>query len=166
VRRLHLRPAFVLTFSAAASGSLGCAKDIPIDEGHNPPAQDFPGPPTSDRTSVSPVPSAPITSATGVEPHPAQEVSLNPLSQGSAVRLASNGTCFVYLPFGPLKPGEQRPPGTEPPRAAVSCPAGFAADSAYRDCIEGVVLAKAASDCVCAIGGNPPPLPRPVNCPK
>lgn len=94
-------------------------------------------------------------------------ITRNPSTQGSKVRLASDGTCFVYKPFGPLKPGEQRPPGTEPPREVVACPAGFATDPAYKDCIAGVVLAtEDGADCVCAVGGNPPPLPRPVPCPK
>jgi hypothetical protein len=149
-----MRPAFVVTFSAASMA--GCAKDVPVvEEARNPPEQPVPTVAPSAEVSAAPVARGEHT------------VSRNPTTPAGAIRLASNGTCFVYKPFGPLKPGEQRPPGTEPPRETVACPAGFAADPSYKDCIEGVVLAAAdGADCVCAVGGNPPPLPRAVVCPK
>jgi len=170
--RPRVRPAFVLTISAGAGALFACAKEAPVEVGHNPPAQDLPELVTASPTSsavASDTATMPATTATASATAARQDHDLprNPLAKGTTVRLASNGSCFVYQPFSPLKPGEQRPPGTEPPRKAVTCPADFANDPAYRDCIDGVVLAKAdSSDCVCSVGGNPPPPPRLVVCPK
>ncbi len=161
--RLRLRPAFVVTFSVA---SAACAKEVPVERGHNPPGLPDRDVPTAETgaASASVARTAPTTSTVAARDH---SVARNPSAGGSQVRRASNGSCFVYKPFGPLKPGELRPPGTEPPRDPVACPAGFADDPAYKDCVDGVVLATAdGGDCVCAVGGNPPPLPRPVVCPK
>lgn len=170
-RARSLRPSFVLTIStASAVGATACASDRPeIYETHNPPfvqldvsstASSAPPPATATATSTATATADPTASA-------AAPVTKNPLSQGAVVRLAHDKTCFVYQPFPPLRPNEQRPPGTEPPRKKVPCPAGMESEPSYLDCLEGAVLASGdPPSCVCAVGGNPPPPPRPVVCPK
>ena len=112
-------------------------------------------PSASTRSSGEPVTSHAATS------HPARSAvpataELNPLdAAGRHIRRAYQGQgCFVYLPFGPLKPGEQRVPGTEPPQHRLPCPPAMA-DAAYDAC-RGGVLSRQAGSCVCNSPGNPP----------
>lgn len=175
---MQLRPAFVLTLSTASIvGSIGCAEPEPISR--NPPA-DFTNPPevtpasasaeqtASVSASLPPTASAVVSTSASAPSKRDYTISKNPLVDGKPARLATDKTCFVYLPFGPLKPNEQRPPGTEPPRKKIPCPSGMASDPGYLACFEGTIFAAEGDppDCQCAVGGNPPPLPTSVTCPK
>lgn len=177
-KTVQLRPAFVLTLSAASAvGTIGCSEPEPISR--NPPA-DLVVPTTTASTSAAQEATAstpttlPSTSASSdaVRNSTASKrehtLAKNPNIDGKPVRLAPDKTCFVYLPFPPLKPNEQRPPGTEPPRKKVACPPGMDADPAYLACFYGTIFAAEGEppDCECSVGGNPPPLPTTVPCPR
>ncbi len=77
---------------------------------------------------------------------------------------AADGTCFVHLPPEPSDgpPISFRPP----PRGPVECPAPMT-DPSWEVCAGGTLTATEQGDaCLCAVMGNPPPPPRPVDCPK
>jgi hypothetical protein len=77
---------------------------------------------------------------------------------------ASDGTCYVHLPFDRSegRPTSFRPP----PRKPVDCPEPMT-DPSWGVCVGGTVTATGQGDaCLCAVMGNPPPPPRPVDCPK
>ena len=109
--------------------------------------------------------------ATGAAPsarpsaRPSAQGTQNPTdADGRPIRRAYSGAgCFVYLPFPPLEEGEMRPPGSEPPRKSVTCPALMATPT-FEQCRGGTVL-RAGEQCTCHVGGNPPPPPRDVPCP-
>jgi hypothetical protein len=90
---------------------------------------------------------------------------LNPRdAQNRVIHAAWSGEgCFVYLPFPPLRAGEDRPPGSAPPRETVPCPPIMSTPT-FQQCRGGTVT-RASDQCSCFVGGNPPPPPRPVPCP-
>lgn len=95
-------------------------------------------------------------------------VPVNPRDgNGRVIHKAWDGKgCFVELPFPPLLPGQQRPPGTPPPTQKLPCPAALN-DPAYDSCKGGVVYTNSQkSGCICFVMGNPPPIPTRMTCPK
>ena len=86
--------------------------------------------------------------------------------KGRTIFTDGKGSCYVELPFGPLKPGELRPPGTPPPHEAVTCTAHMK-DPAWKKCEYGTMHTNpSGSQCVCFRMGNPPPPPWKTDCPK
>jgi hypothetical protein len=85
-------------------------------------------------------------------------------AQGRTIHLDYDGEgCFVELPYPPLKPGEQRFPGTPPPRQDAPCPPEMG-DPAYASCRGGVVRTTASGSCECFLMANPPRV-SPNACP-
>lgn len=85
---------------------------------------------------------------------------------GRTIKRAWQGDrCFVELPFPALKPGELRPPGTPPPAEDVPCPPAMLAP-AYAQGRDGTLHAHpSGTQRLCFVMGNPPPPPRPSDCP-
>lgn len=113
--------------------------------------------------SAAPAPSS-VEPTTTARPVP-KSGQANPVdADGRTIHLAYNADdrCFVYLPFPPLRPGEQRPPGTAPPSRDVPCPAEMQ-NEAYRSCRGGIVSYKGEA-CECFEHGNPPRV-SPNPCP-
>lgn len=141
----ELTHAFVLTVSA--SMSLACS-----------PSPNLPGNPPLPQSTEEPEPVEPVVTASVAEPQPAPPKSgaANPTdAKGRHIRLSYNDdSCFVYLDFPPLRPGEMRPPGSAPPEEKVACPPVMR-DPAYASCRGGVVNYKGES-CECFVPGNPP----------
>src|SRR5262245_57914297 len=126
-----LAPAFVVTLSALSA----CTQQKqPAPTSTTPTATAEPAPtvdeaPTGPEPTAEPAPSAsanpeltPESSAPKLADYP---TVLNPKdASGRAIfRDEKPDRCYVELPFGPLKPGEQRPPGTAPPQQNLACPA-------------------------------------------
>ena len=90
--------------------------------------------------------------------------SLNPRDgEGRTIYKASDGSCFVELPFAepPTSGGMPRP------QKAVECPP-LMQHSTWAECAgEAILSTEDGSDCVCDTRGNPPPptVPR-VSCPR
>jgi hypothetical protein len=162
---------FVVTFSAFAA----CTPVQPV-----PANEPVTTTPPDAETAADPEPETPNDAgATAIDPPDAgsadppanmaaHPVPVNPRdANGRTVKKAWDGNgCFVELPFPPLVPGQQRPPGTPPPSQNVSCPAAMN-DPAYDSCKGGVVYTNGErSSCICFVMGNPPPAPTRVTCPK
>jgi hypothetical protein len=177
---MHKRfaPSFVMTVSALAvacskqpSGEQGAIAPVPserqdadkVEQVHdNPPAPKIGR--KRVRTSKSPAKYQP---ASGTVPPWSDFVQQNPSDpQGRTIFVASDDSCFVQLPrkdqSKPLPPGA--PWFAQGP---VDCPAALD-DPAWDDCQYGTLEAvKGSSDCYCVQpGGNPPPPPSKVACPK
>jgi len=76
---------------------------------------------------------------------------------------APDGSCFVNLPFVEAPTSG----GVPHPTKAVPCPSGMDHPS-WRECAGEVIRASEdGDDCVCEVGGNPPPptVPR-ITCPR
>jgi hypothetical protein len=161
------RAAFVITTSSIALGSCAGA-----DSG----SADSSGATASTAASVTltsqPLPDTAATTTTSStalgSSAPKSDGLLNARdAKGRAIfRTGSKGQpeCYVELPFPPLKPNEERYPGTPPPQESVKCPPSML-DAAFLECAFGTVTLKEAR-CECFVMGNPPPPPRTVSCPK
>jgi hypothetical protein len=126
--------------------------------------------PVAETDAATEVPSAVPDAGSELPPATlaAHPIPVNPRDANDRViKKAWDGNgCFVELPFPPLLPGQQRPPGTPPPRQKVTCPTTMN-DPAYDACKGGVLYTtETRSSCVCFVMGNPPPPPRREACPK
>jgi hypothetical protein len=160
----RLAPAFVVTISAVSACGGSKPPAPPTTEIAKPSATDDEPSRTPDEASSTEPQAEPVDPPTRLEDYP--NVLNAKDSAGRAIFRAESGPgCYVELPFGPLKPGEQRPPGTPPPRKNVACPAAMK-DPAYDACLGGTIHAKTdKSACVCFVMGNPPEVPRAISCP-
>jgi hypothetical protein len=177
-----ITPAFVVTVSTvsacATAGAPNPANDPtppepPVATADPPdPNPEPPTVPTTDPALAEDGGRAPVTTNPDPDPdapprldqHP---VTLNPSdAQGRTIQRAWQGdTCFVELPFPPLKPGQHRPPGSAPPTQTIPCPKAMLTP-AYEQCRGGVVHGKSdGSSCLCFRMGNPPPPPKRIDCP-
>lgn len=158
------RVAFVVTLSAA--GALSCAEP-PLRA--NPPGPELPRPDAAAPDAAAPEgeePAAPEPARVDDAAAPVEPGVLNPRDAENRTVFRDNGErCYVELPFPPLKPGEQRPPGSAPPTRNVACPAEIL-DPAFAECRGGALERQPSGECTCFVMGNPPPPPRPVPCPK
>lgn len=168
---MSLRPAFVITTLTTAACTPTPERE-PVT-GVNPPV-----PVTVPSATGAPIPTTPAPEATVPAPEPTANVgggttpplsatgSLNPSgAEGRTTYRAYQGDgCFVYLPFPPLKPGEQRVPGTAPPMQPAECPPRLL-DPAYESCRGGQLNRKPDGVCECFQPGNPPRV-RPNDCPS
>ena len=162
-KKLALAAPFVISVSAA------CSKDPKPEPfvSHNPPAtNDVP-------TASAPVPSASAEPQLVIATNPPARPQLsdypklvNPKDpEGRAIFLSDGAKCYVELPFGPLKPGQTRVPGTAPKHKDVTCPKELAGP-AWEACKGGSIQSDdAGTSCICFHMGNPPPLPRSIACP-
>jgi hypothetical protein len=84
-------------------------------------------------------------------------------AEGRTIFIDGDGDCYVMLPF----PADQRRhPGMRGPTQNLACPAEMASPE-WGECANGVIkLDVSAEECICYIGGNPPPPPRQVTCPE
>ncbi len=136
---------------------------------HNPPATPDPVPSTPPTTVATAHPSMVPTMTHN--PPPTQRLEdypklVNPKDKdGRAIFLSGGTNCYVELPFGPLKPNEQRPPGTPPPHKTVTCPKELSGP-AWEACQGGTIHSKDdGKSCVCFRMGNPPYPPNLTTCP-
>ncbi len=164
----------MVTVSAVAA----CATSTPSKPGPEPVAIDSTPEPVAKQDhaepppAVVPEPSAPAdASVDRAAPQPIRLIdypkTLNPKDGADrTIKRAWQGDkCFVELPFPPLAPGQMRPPGSAPPSKEVPCPASMLTP-AYEQCRGGVLRSKTdGSACLCFVMGNPPPPPRPTECP-
>jgi hypothetical protein len=165
---------FVVTFSAlaACTPTRQAPKADPVHEtsppstaGSEPEPEPEPGPEPTAEQSANPPVDAGSESPANLTSFP---VPVNPRdANGRVIHKAWDGKgCFVELPFPPLLPGQQRPPGTPPPMQKMACPAALN-DPAYDSCKGGIVYTNAQkSGCICFVMGNPPPIPTRMACPK
>ena len=94
-------------------------------------------------------------------PRPKQLNSLN--EDGKVIYANRDGGCFIHLPF---PDGERPPPGKRPPTQAVTCPPEMTA-TVWKECSGGTIwTARSGEGCECRIMSNPPPAPRPIDCPE
>lgn len=113
--------------------------------------------PTPELTVAAPEPTpAPTTT-------PKPNKALNAVdAQGRMIYAGRDGGCYVHLPF---PAGAQRPPGMRPPIEALDCPPEMQHES-WSDCGGGTIWAiRDGEGCECRIMSNPPPAPRPIDCP-
>lgn len=165
---------FVVTFSALAACT-PTGQPPKADSVH-----ETSTPPTAADTEPEPIPEPEPTAEQPANPPPdaaggedpanltSFPVPVNPRDgNGRVIHKAWDGNgCFVELPFPPLLPGQQRPPGTPPPTQKLACPAALN-HPAYDSCKGGIVYTNAQkSGCICFVMGNPPPIPTRMTCPK
>ncbi len=155
-----LTPAFVATVSAMAS-SFACNPPSIRSAGPTQPPRNVSAPASSAaanapaNTTASPKTGAAPLASTSPRPRVSREF-LNPRdAQGRQILKDYQGAgCHVYLPFPPLKPGEQRVYGSAPPREAAVCPQVMLG-KAFESCRDGTLRARGKS-CLCTQYGNPP----------
>jgi hypothetical protein len=177
----RLRPSFVITASAFAAA---CSKEPTSGGGEkqtiapvtseqksgagelepvhdNPPAAKT----TKKRVRTAKTP-AKWSPASGPIPY-SDFVPRNPTdAQGRTIYVASDDTCYVQLPM--KNPPKNMVPGMPwYDIGPVDCPAELD-DPAWDDCQYGTLEAvKGKADCYCVrSGGNPPPPPAKIACPK
>lgn len=173
----RFRPSFVFTASALA---FACSKEptagekpiTPVtgeqkSDGKFEPVHDNPPAPktTKKRVRTSKTP-AKYNPASG--PVPFSDLApQNPSdAQGRMIYVASDDTCYVQLPL--KKPPEHMLPGMPwYAQGPVDCPAELD-DPAWDECQYGTLEAvEGKAECYCIQpGGNPPPPPSKVACPK
>jgi len=180
-----LRKSFVLT--VAAMSATACQKQPdPIHAENPPPPKTKPSTePTETTTATATATSDPPSkiatrkrkrtsdatatwkTPTGATPWP-DLVDKNPKdADGRTIYVSNDDSCFVEVPI-------KTPPKTPLPSGSryvddvpLDCPAALD-DPAWDECSWGTLLAhKTKPECYCtSLGGNPPPPPRLVACPK
>ena len=160
---MKIRPAFVLTVVTACTPT-----PDPIVTA-NPPMPTTPEPTAGAVPSASSAPTATVATApvsTAPVPSPDGKVVINPTdAEGRLIHRSYQGdSCFVYLPFPELKPGETRLPGTPPPSKPQPCPPALK-DPAFETCRGGELSRKPDGSCECFEMGNPPRV-APNDCPS
>jgi hypothetical protein len=157
------KPKPTVSVSATATGTPSPSESITVAVNDNPP------PPkvtkkrkrSSDAGPTYKTPSGPTPSWSDLE-------AKNPAdADGRTIYVDASDVCYVEVP--PKKPpSTPLPPGMRfMDRVNVDCPAVFD-DAAWDDCNYGPLMKnKTKPECFCmSLGGNPPPPPRLVACPK
>lgn len=72
-----------------------------------------------------------------------------------------NGSCYVRIPAT-----RQLPPGAMGPTSVIPCPPSMTHPS-FAECSDGTLSRTDRGDCECRpFAGNPPPPPKPIDCPS
>ncbi|MBX2801175.1 MAG: hypothetical protein KTR31_26075 [Myxococcales bacterium] len=136
----------------------GAAAEAPVPQMPAEPTQAEPAP-----ASEGPVPSPLL--GTGTSNTYVRVLNAEHAEHGRIFR-AADGGCYVQLPLPPLAEGERQLSFRPRPRQAVDCPPSMSHES-WQTCAQGTVSATEEGDaCLCSVTGNPPPPPRPLDCPS